>query len=113
MGIGIGILLLVIGLILLFAIKEFPDSLQEVVEPTTVGWILVIAGVLALVLAGWKYAYRSWGYLEVSVNSPAGIPVFQLKSVIVAAGLLLLIQGVAQVLRCIVCIRTGEWPGAG
>ena len=50
MGIGIGILLLVIGLILLFAIKEFPASLQEVVEPTTVGWILVIAGVLALVL---------------------------------------------------------------
>ena len=51
MGIGIGILLLVIGLILLFAIREFPASLQEVVEPTMVGWILVIAGVLALVLA--------------------------------------------------------------
>jgi uncharacterized membrane protein HdeD (DUF308 family) len=51
MGIGIGILLLVIGLILLFAINEFPASVQEVVEPTTVGWILVIAGVLALVLA--------------------------------------------------------------
>ena len=50
MGIGLGILLLVLGLILLFAIKEFPDSLQEVVDPTTVGWILVIAGVLALVL---------------------------------------------------------------
>ncbi len=51
MGIGIGILLLVIGLIILFAINEFPASLQEVVEPTTVGWILVIAGVLSLVLA--------------------------------------------------------------
>lgn len=50
MGIGIGILLLVIGLIMLFAIREFPQSLQDVVEPTTVGWILVIAGVLALVL---------------------------------------------------------------
>ena len=50
MGIGIGILLLVLGLILLFAIKEFPDSVQEVVDPSTVGWILVIAGVLALVL---------------------------------------------------------------
>ena len=50
MGIGLGILLLVLGLILLFAIKEFPDSIQEVVDPTTVGWILVIAGVLALVL---------------------------------------------------------------
>ena len=50
MGIGIGILLLVIGLILLFAINEFPASVQEVVEPITVGWIFVIAGVLALVL---------------------------------------------------------------
>jgi cytochrome c biogenesis protein CcdA len=50
MGIGLGILLLVLGLILLFAINEFPDSIQEVVDPTTVGWILVIAGVLALVL---------------------------------------------------------------
>jgi uncharacterized membrane protein HdeD (DUF308 family) len=50
MGIGIGILLLVIGLILLFAIKEVPQSLHHVVDPTTVGWILMIAGVLALVL---------------------------------------------------------------
>ena len=50
MGIGIGILLLVIGLILLFAIKEFPASVQDVVDPGTVGWILVIAGALALVL---------------------------------------------------------------
>ena len=50
MGIGLGILLLVIGLILLFAIKEFPDSVQDVVDPATVGWILVIAGALALVL---------------------------------------------------------------
>jgi hypothetical protein len=50
MGIGIGILLLVIGLVLLFAIKDFPASLQEIVDPITVGWILVIAGALSLVL---------------------------------------------------------------
>lgn len=75
-------------------------------------FLFFFPGVLALILAGWKYAYRSWGYLEVSVNSPAGIPIFQLKTVIVAAGVLLLIQGVAQVLRCIVCIRTGEWLAA-
>jgi uncharacterized membrane protein HdeD (DUF308 family) len=50
MGIGLGILLLVLGLVLLFAINEFPDSVQEVVDPTMVGWILVITGVLALVL---------------------------------------------------------------
>jgi TRAP-type mannitol/chloroaromatic compound transport system permease small subunit len=72
-------------------------------------FLFFFPGVLALVLSGWKYAARSWGYLEVSVNSPAGIPIFQFKTLIVAAGLLLLIQGVAQVCRCIVCIRTGEW----
>ena len=51
MGMGLGILLLVIGLILLFAVNEFPDSVQDVVDPTVVGWILVIAGALALVLS--------------------------------------------------------------
>lgn len=66
-------------------------------------------GVIALVLSGWKYASRSWGYSEVSINSPAGIPIFQFKTVMVAAGLLLFIQGIAQILRCIHAIRTNEW----
>lgn len=66
-------------------------------------------GILALVVTGLKYASRSWGYAEVSVNSPAGIPIFQFKSIIVLAGVLLVIQGIAQVMRCILCIRTGEW----
>lgn len=69
-------------------------------------------GILALVFTGWKYASRSWGYGEVSVNSPAGIPIYQFKAVIVAAGLLLLIQGLAQVFRCIICMRTGVWVPA-
>jgi TRAP-type mannitol/chloroaromatic compound transport system permease small subunit len=72
-------------------------------------FLFFFPGVLALVVAGWKYATRSWGFMEVSVNSPAGIPVFQFKTVIVVAGVLLVIQGVAQVFRCILCIRTGEW----
>jgi TRAP-type mannitol/chloroaromatic compound transport system permease small subunit len=66
-------------------------------------------GVLALVFAGWKYASRSWGYAEVSVNSPAGIPIFQFKTVIVAAGILLFVQGIAQVCRCLLCIRDNVW----
>ena len=72
-------------------------------------FLFFFPGVTALILSGWKYASKSWGYLEVSVNSPAGIPVFQFKTVIVAAGILLFLQGIAQVFRCIVCIRTGEW----
>lgn len=71
--------------------------------------IFFFPGVTALILSGWKYAARSWGYQEVSINSPAGIPIFQFKAVIVAAGILLFIQGIAQVLRCIIAIRTNEW----
>lgn len=69
-------------------------------------------GVTALVLSGWKYSSRSWGYTEVSVNSPAGIPIFQFKSIIVLAGILLFIQGIAQIFRCILCIREGYWRTA-
>ena len=72
-------------------------------------FLFFFPGILALVLSGWKYAARSWRYLEVSVNSPAGIPIFQFKTMLVVAGALLFLQGVGQVMRCILCIRTGEW----
>ncbi|ALA19034.1 MULTISPECIES: TRAP transporter small permease subunit [Chelatococcus] len=75
-------------------------------------FLFFFPGILALIFAGWKYAERSWRFGEVSVNSPAGIPIFQFKTVIVAAGVLLLIQGIAQVMRCIICMRTGEWVRA-
>jgi TRAP-type mannitol/chloroaromatic compound transport system permease small subunit len=74
-------------------------------------FLFFFPGVLALIVAGWKYASRSWRYHEVSVMSPANVPIFQFKTIIVAAGILLLIQGVAQVLRCIVCMQSGAWPG--
>jgi TRAP-type mannitol/chloroaromatic compound transport system permease small subunit len=73
-------------------------------------FLFFFPGVLALVISGWKYAARSVRYLEVSVNSPAGVPIYQFKAVIVVAGILLVIQGIAQVFRCIVTIRTGAWP---
>lgn len=72
-------------------------------------FLFFFPGVTALIVAGWKYAWRSWRYLEVSINSPAGIPIYSFKTVIVAAGLLLFIQGLAQIFRCILCLRTGEW----
>ena len=73
-------------------------------------FIFFFPGILALIFAGWKYAGRSWQYGEVSVMSPANVPIFQFKTVIVAAGILLFIQGIAQVCRCIICIKTGKWP---
>ncbi len=74
--------------------------------------IFFFPGITALILTGWKYSSRSWGYTEVSINSPAGIPIFQFKSVLVAAGILLFIQGIAQVFRCILCLREGYWRQA-
>lgn len=72
--------------------------------------IFFFPGVLALVFAGYEYAAESFFYKEVSVMSPANVPVFQFKAVIPAAGALLFLQGIAQVCRCIVCIKTGSWP---
>jgi TRAP-type mannitol/chloroaromatic compound transport system permease small subunit len=74
--------------------------------------IFFFPGVTALVLSGWKYAARGFRFTEVSVNSPAGIPVFQFKAIIVAAGILLFIQGIAQMARCLLCIRDGYWTRA-
>jgi hypothetical protein len=42
--------------------------------------------------------------------SPANIPIYQFKAVIIVAGVLLVIQGIAQVMRCLICLRRGEWP---
>ncbi len=67
-------------------------------------------GVLSLSFAGWKYVARSWRYHEVSTMSPANIPIYQFKTVIIAAGILLFIQGIAQVFRCLICLRYGAWP---
>lgn len=72
-------------------------------------FLFFFPGITALVFSGWKYAARSWSYGEVSVNSPAGVPIFQFKTIIVAAGILLFIQGVAQLMRCVLCIRDGYW----
>lgn len=92
-----------------FLYRLWSDRTQAKVD-LTLYFLFFFPGILALVFAGWKYASRSWGYAEVSVNSPAGIPIYQFKTVIVAAGVLLIIQGIAQVLRCIICIRKGSWP---
>lgn len=73
-------------------------------------FLFFFPGVLALIVAGFDYASESWRYKEVSVMSPAGIPIFQFKLIIPIAGCLLLIQGIAQCCRCILCLKTGAWP---
>jgi TRAP-type mannitol/chloroaromatic compound transport system permease small subunit len=73
-------------------------------------FLFFFPGVLALTYSGYEYASESWRYHEVSVYSPADIPIFPLKTLIPVAGFTLLVQGVAEVFRCIICLRTGQWP---
>ena len=49
-------------------------------------------------------------FREVSIFSPAGVPVFPLKALIPVTGVLLLLQGIAEIIRCVLCIRHGAWP---
>jgi TRAP-type mannitol/chloroaromatic compound transport system permease small subunit len=67
-------------------------------------------GVLALVYAGWGYGYEAYRIGDVSVNSPVGFPVWQLKLMIPFGAGLLALQGVAEMLRCMMCIRDDRWP---
>lgn len=67
-------------------------------------------GILALCYAGFTFANFSWFIFERSANSPNGPYVFPFKSLIPLVGGLMVIQGLAEVARCVLCIRTGEWP---
>jgi TRAP-type mannitol/chloroaromatic compound transport system permease small subunit len=72
--------------------------------------IFFFPGVIALIYSGFVFARMSWMFKEVSVFSPAGAPIFPLKALIPITGVLLFLQGVAEVIRCLICIRTGVWP---
>ncbi len=67
-------------------------------------------GVIALIYSGYVYAHRSWGFQEVSSNSPAGVPIFPSKALIPIAGTILFLQGVSEMIRCVRCLKTGQWP---
>ena len=87
--------------------------IQAIVE-CVLYFVLFFPGIIALILVGSSYAAQSWsfngGFGEVSINSPAGVPISQFTTLIPIAATLLLLQGIAEVVRCIECMRTGRWP---
>ena len=92
-----------------FIYRMWRPRTQAIVE-LTLYVLFFFPGVLALVYAGWSYGYDAFKLREVSVNSPIGIPVWQLKILIPFGAGLLALQGFAEVLRCILCIRDNHWP---
>lgn len=93
------------------------DMMYRTFRPRTQAWIdlalyflLFIPGIAALVYAGIEFTSVSWAMKETSSVTSAGTPIYPFKLVIPVAGLLLLLQGLAEMARCVVCIRTGQWP---
>jgi TRAP-type mannitol/chloroaromatic compound transport system permease small subunit len=69
-----------------------------------------IPGILGLMYAGYDYALDSWRIREHSNVTSEGPPVYQFKAMIPIAGALVMLQGFAEIMRCVVCLRTGRWP---
>ena len=99
--------------------RLWPPRVQASIEIVLIV-IFLLPGMSALIYAGYDYAAASWSYRpygfdgpagEISINSPIGVPVSPLKTILPLAAFFVLIQGIAEFLRCVVCIRTGQWPG--
>src|SRR5438046_4330684 len=67
-------------------------------------------GILVLIYAGYDYAALSWRIGEHSTVTAEGPPIYHFKSVIPLAGALVMLQGLAEIVRCVECLRTGAWP---
>jgi TRAP-type mannitol/chloroaromatic compound transport system permease small subunit len=73
-------------------------------------FLFLIPGALALIIYGYGFAADSWFYKEVSWSSPSRIQIYFFKTLIPISGVLVLLQGLAEMVRCVICIKTGAWP---
>ncbi len=90
----------------------FPPRLQAWLD--LILYILFfIPGVVALAYAGYGFAAESWAINEHSNITADGPPVYPFKTILPIAGAFLLAQGLVEIVRCIVCIKQGEWPKRG
>lgn len=92
-----------------FLYRQWPAKRQAMMD-LTLYILFFFPGILALCYAGFSFASFSWMIKEHSSNSPNGPPLYHFKALIPLVGGLMVLQGLAEVARCVVCIKTGEWP---
>ena len=90
----------------------FPPRLQAWFD-LILYFLFFIPGVFALAYAGYGFAADSWAINEHSNITANGPPVYPFKTILPIAGFFLLAQGLVEIVRCIVCIKQGEWPKRG
>jgi len=93
------------------------DFLYRAWSPRTQAkWDLILfilfffPGMIALVYSGFGFAKMAWLMNERSAASPNGPIIWPFKWLIPITGVLMVLQGLVEVARCVICIRTGEWP---
>lgn len=67
-----------------------------------------LPGIAALTWSGWTYFQDSLAIHEQTFNADP-LPVYPFKFMIPLAGALVLMQGISEIVRCVVCLKTGEW----
>jgi TRAP-type mannitol/chloroaromatic compound transport system permease small subunit len=72
--------------------------------------VFFFPGIISMVGSGWVYGAESMKIREMSINSPVGIPIWQIKMLIPVGAFLIGLQGLAEVLRCALCLKDGRWP---
>jgi TRAP-type mannitol/chloroaromatic compound transport system permease small subunit len=87
----------------------FPPRLQAGLD-LALYILFFIPGIVALVWAGYTYAAESWAINEHSTLTANGPPLYPFKTIIPIAGALLLAQGMVEIVRCVICLKQGEWP---
>ena len=87
----------------------FPPRAQAALD-LTLYFVFFLPGVVALCWAGYIYAGDSWRILEHSSITAEGPPIYPFKTVIPVAGAFLLVQGIVEMIRCVICLKEGKWP---
>ncbi len=72
--------------------------------------LFFIPGVFALTYAGYYFAAESWAMNEHSSITAQGPPIYPFKAILPLAGAFLLLQGIVEIIRCVICIQQGQWP---
>jgi len=71
--------------------------------------VFFLPGIVALTWAGWTFANDSLAIREQTFNADP-LPIYPFKFVVPVAGAMLLLQGLVEILRCVICLKTGVWP---
>ena len=87
----------------------FPPRAQAALD-LTLYFVFFLPGVVALCWAGYFYAADSWRILERSSITAEGPPLYPFKTVIPVAGAFMLVQGIVEMIRCVICLKEGKWP---